>query len=286
MLHKRLMAALSAMFVGTLLAACFPPTPAPATLSENVTFTEEGGFITEPVPMELVRVPAGEFLMGSDPAKDPLAASDEEPQHVVTLPEFYIGKYEVTNAQFASFVEATGRDAPSNWENGQVPEGQEDHPVVWLTWDDAVAFTEWLAEETGTAFRLCTEAEWEKACRGTSGLLYPWGDTFEPAKASPWEGEISFNTAPVDSHSPSSDSPYGVAGMVGNAWEWVADRYDASYYARSPTENPLGSDSGDLRALRGGCVKRRDPCARCALRSGENPALRRSYNGLRVCISP
>lgn len=90
----------------------------------------------------------------------------------------------------------------------------------------------------------------------------------------------------MGSYSPASDSPYGVAGMVGNAWEWMAARHDASYYGRSPAGNPQGPNSGDLRVLRDGCVKRRDLCARCALRSGENPNLRRSYNGLRVCVSP
>lgn len=167
-----------------------------------------------------------------------------------------------------------------------MPEGQADHPVVWLAWDDAVAFAEWLSAETSMAFRLCAEVEWEKACRGTGGFSYPWGDTFDPGLTSIWEGEVSFSTALVGSKSPSGDSPYGVADMVGNTWEWLADRYDAGYYARSPAGDPQGSDSSDLRVLWGGCVKRHDACARCALRSGSSPEIRRSYNGLRVCLSP
>ncbi len=100
--------------------------------------------------MELVRVPAGEFLMGSDPAKDLSALDGEKPQHRVPLAEFYIGRYEVTNAQYAAFVKATGHRAPDHWKNGSVPAGKEDHPIVDVSWDDAVAFTQWLGEDRPT----------------------------------------------------------------------------------------------------------------------------------------
>jgi formylglycine-generating enzyme required for sulfatase activity len=114
--------------------------------------------ITEPVRLEFVLVPAGSFLMGSDKDKDLGANDDELPQHMVHVAEFYIGKYEVTNAQYAAFVQATGRQVPSHWTNGAIPAGKEDHPVVNVTWNNAVAFTAWFSEQTGRAFRLPTEA--------------------------------------------------------------------------------------------------------------------------------
>jgi formylglycine-generating enzyme required for sulfatase activity len=124
--------------------------------------------------MEFVPVPAGKFSMGSDSAIDPGAYENEKPQQTLDLPEFYIGKYEVTNAQYEACVKARKCEAPEHWENGKIPSGKEDHPVVYVSWVDAVAFTAWLSAETGQAFRLPTEAEWEKACRGTTGLIYPW----------------------------------------------------------------------------------------------------------------
>lgn len=105
-------------------------------LSGKVTLTEKGALVKEPVGMDLVRVPEGEFLMGSDPAKDPMAITDEDPQLSVTLAEYYIGLHEVTNAQYKAFVEATGHVAPEHWEAGRVPRGKEDHPAADVSWDD------------------------------------------------------------------------------------------------------------------------------------------------------
>jgi hypothetical protein len=140
-----------------------PPTkPAPDVLT-----------ITSPIHLELVRVPAGEFLMGSDPAKDKDAEDAEQPQHRVYLSEFYIGKYPVTNVQYAAFVKATKHEEPVHWKPGKIPSGKENHPVVNVSWHDAVAFCQWLSRETGKAFRLPTEAEWEKAARGTDGRRWP-----------------------------------------------------------------------------------------------------------------
>ncbi|WP_296900207.1 SUMF1/EgtB/PvdO family nonheme iron enzyme [Thiohalocapsa sp.] len=132
--------------------------------------------ITSPIHLELVRVPAGEFLMGSDPAKDKSAKDSEQPQHTVELPEFTIGKYPITNAQYAAFVQATGHRMPRHWEASEIPSGKEDHPVVNVSWHDAMDFCQWLSQETGKGFVLPSEAEWEKAARGTDGRIYPWGD--------------------------------------------------------------------------------------------------------------
>ncbi len=240
--------------------------------------------MTTPVRMELVRVPAGEFLMGSDPAKDSQAYTLEKP-HRVTLAEFYVGKYEVTNAQYAAFVTAAGHAAPSGWQDGAIPAGKDDHPVVLVKWDDASAFAQWLGRETGMGFRLCTEAEWEKACRGTGSLIYPWGDGFDPNRANTTESSIG-TTTPAGKYSPSGDSPYGVSDMAGNVWEWVEDWYSESYYASSPSENPQGPESGDLRVLRGGSFDSWDRAARCAHRYHNSPVFWFGNGGFRVCASP
>jgi len=270
-------------------------TPQPSTLSalsDKIVFTEQGATVTDPVYMELVRVPAGEFLMGSDPTKDSEAMEVELPQHRVELAEYFIGKYEMTNAQYAAFVGATGHSAPPHWENQTVPIGKEDHPVVNVSWDDAVAFAEWLSSETGAAFRLPSEAEWEKACRGPNGLIYPWGDS------APDEGKLNYagnvvilnpggkpgNTTPIGSYSPDGDSPYGAADMAGNVAEWVADWYGWDYYAASPTENPLGPGRGDRRGVRGGYFDSFAWVVRCTVRDMFNPLNRDERFGFRLAM--
>jgi formylglycine-generating enzyme required for sulfatase activity len=132
--------------------------------------------LTTPVKMEFVLVPAGEFLMGSDPAQDKDAQKYEQPQHTLTLSDYYIGKYPVTNAQYAAFVKATGHEADDQWKKGKFPAGGERHPAIYVSWQDAVAFCRWLSQESGYTVRLPTEAEWEKAARGTEGRIYPWGN--------------------------------------------------------------------------------------------------------------
>ena len=102
--------------------------------------------------------------------------SREQPQHTVVLPDYRIGKHPVTNAQYLAFVQAAGHRAPRHWDDGRIPRGEEDHPVRWLWWQDAVDYCGWLAEVTGKPYRLPTEAEWEKAARGTDGRHYPWGN--------------------------------------------------------------------------------------------------------------
>ncbi len=253
-------------------------------ITDNVTGTEQGATVTKPIRIELVRVPAGEYLMGSDPTEDRDADDDEKPQHPVSLAEYFIGKYEVTNEQYAVFVEATGHRAPDHWENGVIPTGREDHPVVYVSWDDAVAFAEWLSAESGAAFRLPSEAEWEKACRGSNELIYPWGDS------APNSGKLNYNynvldTTPVGSYSPDGDSPYGATDVAGNVREWVADEYDRGYYAASPIENPRGPEGGDDRVLRGGSFDDVSWNVRCAARLGNLPNFRDGNLGFRVVVA-
>lgn len=129
--------------------------------------------VTSPIHMECVRVQAGKFLMGSNPANDREASKGELPQHRIYLAEFYIGKYPVTNAQYATFVRSAKYEAPSYWSQEGIPAGKGNHPVVQCSWHDARVFCAWLSEAANRSFRLPTEAEWEKAARGTNGRLYP-----------------------------------------------------------------------------------------------------------------
>ncbi|HQY93952.1 SUMF1/EgtB/PvdO family nonheme iron enzyme, partial [Caldilinea sp.] len=141
---------------------------APADIDEDLP--------TPPVSFDWVEIPAGAFLMGSDKQKDAQARDNELPQHTVPLPAYRIARVPVTNIQYLAFVQATGQKTPQHWKDGQIPEGKEEHPVVYVSWQDAVAFCKWASEVTGTMIRLPTEAEWEKAARGTDGRLSPWGD--------------------------------------------------------------------------------------------------------------
>ena len=190
---------------------------------------------------EMVLVPAGEFWMGSD------EYDDEKPRHRLHLDAYYIDRYETTNALYGRFLQATGRAAPSYWNSSQF--SGESQPVVGVTWHDADAYCRWAGK------RLPTEAEWEKAARGTDGRKYPWGDQWDSSRENS-QGKLGRSVA-VGSY-PTGASPYGVHDMAGNVWEWVADWYDANYYKRSPERNPMGPESGSSRGLRGGSW-RNDP---------------------------
>jgi len=237
----------------------------------------------------MVLVPAGEFLMGTSDAQveaflqahpdwQPEWLSIEQPQHRVYLDAFYIDKTEVTNAEYKRFVDATGHQPPPHWANGQIPAGQEDYPVTHVHQpDDAWAYARWAGK------RLPTEAEWEKAARGGlsssnggGGRLYPWGDTWDPAKANAL-GSGRDGPAPVGSY-PAGASPYGALDMAGNVWEWCADWYAADYYVSSPLRNPQGPSSGTFPVVRGGSWFDSPEYARCAFRYGLYP--RRLFTNL------
>lgn len=198
------------------------------------------------VPM--ITIPAGEFLMGSPVGK---GRADERPQRSVNLDAFLIDQVEVTNQRYMEFVEATGhRNLPNPYGTGPLisVKGIEQLPVVQTTWYDAKAYCNWAKK------RLPTEAEWEKAARGTDGRLYPWGDEPPTEKRAnfdrEWEDERTLHAV---GSLPDGDSPYGVKDMSGNAREWVSDWYDPEYYKDAPQRNPHGPDTkGILRSIRGG----------------------------------
>ena len=239
--------------------------------------------ISQPVSLLLIRVPAGEFLMGSVMSRDKDARDNELPPHKVQVPDFHIGKYPVTNIQYRAFVRATGHRAPDHWERGKIPEDKDNHPVVNVSWHDAVDFCDWLIHETKQPFRLPTEAEWEKAARGTEGRIYPWGD--EP----PDEGRCNFgknvgDTTTIGRYSPQGDSPHGCADMAGNVSEWCQSLHEPyPYQAEDGRED---SEAKDSRVLRGGSWWSSAQFMRCACRGGFVPDFRHNlYFGFRVCVA-
>jgi formylglycine-generating enzyme len=204
--------------------------------------------MNEPDAVSMVTIPAGAFLMGNPEGK---GRADERPQRSVYLDEFAIDQVEVTNERYMAFVTSTGHRTPPNpYGTGSLQsiKGIEQLPVVQTTWYDAKAYCSWAKK------RLPTEAEWEKAARGTDGRLYPWGNEPPTAKRAnfdrEWEDE---HTLSAVGSLPDGDSPYGVKDMAGNAREWVSDWYDAEYYQHAPNRNPQGPDKkGVVRSIRGG----------------------------------
>jgi formylglycine-generating enzyme required for sulfatase activity len=245
--------------------------------------------LTSDLTAILMRIPDGEFIMGSDPARDPDSRPDEQPQHPVDLSDYFVSPFLITNAQFQVFKDATEpRKFGETTRSGrwQCPPGKENHPVVNISWDDATAFCMWLSQETGCIFRLPTEAEWEKAARGSDGRIYPWGDAWDANKAN--AGETNPGTTPVGQFSPQGDSPYGLADMSGNVWEWCADRYDEKEYRlrKRHARNPYGPEGGEGNVVRGGAYDKGPRHARCAQRNWYYPFNRRRDVGFRVVAEP
>jgi formylglycine-generating enzyme required for sulfatase activity len=246
---------------------------------------------------QTILIPAGLFLMGSTPEQAQRAIEDgldedlaarEQPQHSVELSPYRIAKYPVTNLEYQAFVQAKEHRPPSHWEGHQYPEGKGDHPVVNVSWEDAVAYCQWLAETSGKPYRLPSEAEWEKAARGEDGRIYPWGDKWDQSRCNTRESGIG-DTTSVRQYSPEGESPYGVADMVGNVWEWCADWFAEEEYQRrqgGPVVDPGGPDSGTSRVLRGGSFHNVRRYARCAYRRWNSPDLRYGDRGFRVALSP
>jgi formylglycine-generating enzyme required for sulfatase activity len=247
-----------------------------------------------PFELPLHRVAAGEFLMGSNLAQDDTARDNEQPQHRVYLSDFYIGKYPVSNGQFATFIEATNYQAGEPWRGRgrwflagvTFPSGDKDHPATYISWHDAVAFCRWLSQESGYTFRLPSEAEWEKAARGGQGRIYPWGNDWDYKRLNTLYSNLSGTTVP-GRFSPQGDSPYGLADMAGNVWEWCADWFEETIY-RQRTEpvvkDPLGPLQGARRVLRGGSWSGDRYVARAAFRYRYDPNGRRNDYGFRVVL--
>ena len=194
-------------------------------------------------PMALV--PEGEFGMGVDGT---IGLDDERPLHKVWLAAYFMDLYEVTTSRYARFLAATGRTPPWLWDSVNLSI-HGDRPVIGVDWDDADAYCRWAGK------RLPTEAEWEKAARGTDDRRFPWGNQAPTAELANFAvgARFSYSQAlmPVG-HYDKAASPFGLYDMAGNVWEWVQDWYDGGYYERSPERNPAGPEQGQFKVLRGG----------------------------------
>jgi formylglycine-generating enzyme required for sulfatase activity len=226
----------------------------------------------------MIWVPAGTFLMGSDESRDSKAYDDELPQHSMTLPGYWIGRLPVTVAQWKLFVKESGHRY--NSESVQDP---DTHPVRYVSWQDALAYCNWLSEKSSLPVGLPSEAEWEKAARGTDGRIYPWGNEFDKDKCNTYESGIG-NTTPVGKYSPAGDSPYGCADMAGNVWEWTRSKFKPyPYNADDERENLEGNDR---RVVRGGSWLDDLDLARASYRLISDPRIRLNNYGFRVVVRP
>lgn len=273
--------------------------------------------------IEFVKVPHGEFLMGSK-ADNKQAFDSEKPQHKLNIPyDFLMARFPVTNEQFEKFVKAdsystlaekegfgwvsNGKEwintKGANWKHPRGPQtnidGISKHPVVQLAWVDGLAYFDWLMNQFGKdvpgglIFRAPTDAEWEKAARGTDGREYPWGNEFNPANCNSREGGRG-DTTPVGAFSPQGDSPFGVCDLSGNVWEWTASLwgkdfnapdYKYPYNFRDGREN-LEAGNDVRRVLRGGSFTSQARGVRAAFRDRNLPHLRSGDLGFRVVLAP
>ncbi|MBX3050359.1 MAG: SUMF1/EgtB/PvdO family nonheme iron enzyme [Caldilineaceae bacterium] len=302
-----------------------PPTHTPTATSSP---TPVAGAVREIDGITFVYVPAGEFMMGSSDAEVDKALeicnqipyyknncqrgwyADESPQHSVYVDSYWVMRTEVTNAQFRKFVDANGYTTERYWtaEGWKWRDEQKislpgywtddrfngaEYPVVSVSWYEAVAYANWLAERTGLALRLPTEAEWEKAARGTDGHIYPWGSDWDGSRLNycdvnceqEWKDKDQNDgyqyTAPVGSYA-GGVTPYGAHDMAGNVWEWANDWYSSDYYTASPGRNPPGPEVGERRVLRGGSWYFNAADVRAANRDWGEPDLRDLNVGFRL----
>ena len=273
--------------------AALPPPPvpeAPPAESEE----EQADLGRLPFEPEMILIPAGEFLMGSDPRKDRDARGSECPQHALYLPDYTMAKTPVTNAQYAEFViRGVGIvEPPEHWWKGDPQPGKLDHSVVYVSWHDAVDYCDWLADITGKPYRLPSEAEWEKAARGTDGRNYPWGNRWYPAWCNAGEdtrlGIVDTvggggGTTPVGAY-PRGASPYGVLDMAGNVWELTRSLCKEYPYDAGDGREDL--QAAGARVVRGGSWGSSRDCARCAYRYWYPPHAGSPSGGFRVVVSP
>lgn len=270
--------------VVVLICRILAATPTPYAPYPTVQPTTESAPVATRVSdkdgMAMVYVPAGEFLMGSMDA-DSQASSDEKPQHKVYLDAFWIDRTEVTNAQYNECVQ-TGACTASRYA-GDSSFNAYNQPVGGVSWSEAQAYCQWAGRQ------LPTEAQWEKAARGTDGRIYPWGNqaaTCDYAVMNVGNGNGCSRGAawPVGSK-PKGASPYGALDMAGNVYEWVADWYDDKYYADSPYRNPPGPSSGTARVSRGGSLDRDAQVMRGTCRNGLPPDLWSLALGFRCALN-
>jgi formylglycine-generating enzyme required for sulfatase activity len=257
-------------------------------------FRSDAWFLPDDELLGFVEIPAGPFLMGSDRAKDPQAFDNERwsatvAQGTIDLPAFYIGRYEVTIAQFGAFADV------ARYRTGdQTLRGAPTHPVASVSWPDALAYCRWLdrtlRESTQTPARLRqllgdgwrihlpTEAEWEKAARGADGRVYPWGNEPRRDRAN----YSSASVTPVGSLV-CPECPFALFDMSGNVWEWTRSPYQP--YPYDPADDDTNLEADALWVMRGGSFSDAERNVRAAVRGGADPGVRRAFIGFRVALS-
>ncbi len=230
----------------------------------------------------LVFIPGGEFQRGrSHSLPDdglkwwPVLLEDERPVRKITVDPFYLDSHETTNEEYAVFVKAAKHRVPYNWVKGEVPKGKEKLPVAAVDWNDACAYCKWAGK------RLPTEAEWERAARGISeGKTYPWGD-HDPTKKDACYDTLK-GPCEVGKFAPNY---FGLYDIAGNVWEWTSDYYEREWYARSPSKNPMGPETGQYRVIRGGSWADVVKYLTCSYRSWARPLERSPNIGIRCAKS-
>jgi formylglycine-generating enzyme len=225
--------------------------------------------ITEP---RRVRVAAGWFSMGSDAGQ-----SVERPVHRVWVDSFAMAATQVTVEEYARFLGATKKTPPSYWDDPNF--SRPEQPVVAVSWFDAMAYCAWLSANTGSHYRLPTEAEWERAARGSAeGMLFPWGN--DPPESRPaYHNRWKTGPEPVGQSQPNA---FGLFEMCENVHEWCSDWFAADYYAISPERNPNGPEKGTRKASRGGSWRHQIKISRCSARSSISPEFKYADYGFRV----
>ncbi len=225
-----------------------------------------------------VDVPAGEFWMGGE------GKYDGKPVHRVHLERFQIARVPITNIQYLFFVEAVGHTSPRHWMDGRPPRGLESHPVVHVSWSDAIAYCHWLSKVTGKPIALPSEARWEKAARGDRDKReYPWGSGWSGTRCNTGELKLK-STTPVGIFSDSA-SPYGCLDMAGQVWEWTQSRFEEYPYNSSDGREDLKDEGSVYRVLRGGAFYRYCVHARCAFRNWGKSDDAQVGRGFRVIVS-
>lgn len=256
---------------------------------ENSNLVEKGDLSVS--AKDLIRINAGEFLMGTSNRQVQFMLQREawaeewyqkdmfrveQPQHVVKLEAFDIAHLPVTNEEYTEFLMDTNHRFPREWTGFTYPEETGDHPITGISKADTLKFCEWLSALSGRTFRLPTEAEWERAARGTDGRIFPWGQEFDPWRCNTKEsGKRS--PSPVGSYSPRGDSPDGVADMTGNVMEWTS-----SFLLDYPYKKEQDPGKNPVCVVRGGSWYYSHKLARCAAREGMIPTMTSPTLGFRV----
>jgi len=268
----------------------------------DTRFRADAWFLPADPMLGFMEIPAGPFTMGSDQAQDPSAYADELPAHPVTLPTFFIARFPVTVAQFRAYVE----DAGVTPGDPDCLRGVDNHPVVNVSWHEALAYCDWLTQELSECVwtpdalvrvlrpkgmdckpwrvTLASEAEWEKAARGTDGRICPWEGPADPNKANHLETGIG-GTSAVGCF-PGGASPYGVEELSGNVWEWTRSLWGTYPYQPGKDRETLKAGEDQIRVVRGGSFNRTGRGVRAAYRYRYGPVNRDNYLGCRVVVSP